>query len=65
MSVYAQRCHTIGRSLNLVTEEYYDEALQMAREKDAETERAIKNKTTDSLPKLHGIPVSIKDHVRY
>ena len=63
VSVYSHRCHTIGRSLNLVTEEYYDEALLMAKEKDAETERAIKNKSTDLLPKLHGIPVSIKDHV--
>ena len=65
VSVYSHRCHTIGRSLNLVTEEYYDEALLMAKEKDAETERAIKNKSTDLLPKLHGIPVSIKDHVIY
>lgn len=30
VAVYAKRCHTIGRSLNLVTEEYYDEAFKMA-----------------------------------
>jgi hypothetical protein len=47
VSVYSQRSHTIGRSLNLVTEEYYDEALLVAKQKDAETEQAIKNKTTD------------------
>ena len=36
----------------------------MAKQKDLETAMAVKNKTTDKLPKFHGIPVSIKDHVR-
>jgi Asp-tRNA(Asn)/Glu-tRNA(Gln) amidotransferase A subunit family amidase len=63
VSVYAQRCHSIGRQLNLVTEEYYMEALIDAAEKDRQLAQAIASKTTDKLGKLHGIPVSIKDHI--
>lgn len=63
VSVYASRCHKIGRELNMVTEEYYDEGLQEAFERDKETDLAIKNGTTDKLGSLHGIPCSIKDHV--
>lgn len=36
VAVYSQRCHTIGRQLNLVTEEFYDEALELAAQKDKE-----------------------------
>jgi amidase len=63
VSVYAQRSHKIGRQLNLVTEEYYDEALAMAAQSDKKLQKAIKEKTLDRLGKLHGIPVSIKDHI--
>ncbi len=35
-----------------------------AKEKDKELEKAIKDKKVNELGKLHGIPVSIKDHVR-
>ncbi len=34
VSVFAQRCNKIGRKLNLITEEYYNEALDEARVKD-------------------------------
>lgn len=34
VNVFAKRCHRIGRKLNLVTEEYYDEAIEMAKIKD-------------------------------
>ncbi len=47
VSVYSQRCYTIGRKLNLVAEEYYQEALEIAKEKDLETEKARRAKTTD------------------
>jgi hypothetical protein len=63
VSVFAQRCHTIGRKFNLVTEEYYHEALDEARVKDLQTARAIKEKKVQELGLLHGIPISIKDHV--
>ncbi len=34
VSVFAQRCNKIGRKFNLITEEYYNEALDEARAKD-------------------------------
>jgi Asp-tRNA(Asn)/Glu-tRNA(Gln) amidotransferase A subunit family amidase len=48
-----------------VTEEYYNEALDEARYKDLETTTAIRLKKTNELGPLHGIPISIKDHVDY
>lgn len=64
VTVFAQRCHTIGRKLNLVTEEYYYEAIDEARAKDLQLARAIKEKNVQELGSLHGIPISIKDHVK-
>lgn len=34
VNVFGHRCYTIGRSLGLVTEEFYTEALYEARNKD-------------------------------
>ena len=62
VAVYSQRAHTIGRQLNLVTEEYYTEALEEARLKDIELVKSIRDKAI-ILGKMHGIPVSIKDHI--
>ncbi len=64
VSVFAQRCNKIGRKFNLITEEYYNEALDEARAKDLQTARAIKEKKIQELGALHGIPISIKDHVK-
>ncbi len=63
VAVYAERCYTIGRRLNLVTEEYYDEALKEAAEKDRIREEAVKNGEVHKLGPLHGIPISVKDQV--
>ena len=63
VAVYSQRAHTIGRQLNLVTEEYYNEALIEAKKKDEELTKALKENKVSSLGRLHGIPVSIKDHI--
>ena len=41
VNVYGERCYTIGRSLNLVTEEFYNEGLLLAKTKDKEREDAI------------------------
>jgi Asp-tRNA(Asn)/Glu-tRNA(Gln) amidotransferase A subunit family amidase len=62
--VFAKRCYTIGRSLNLTTEENFEEAFILAELRDKERLEAIKNKTTDQLPPLHGIPISVKDLIR-
>lgn len=63
VAVYSHRAHTIGRQLNLVTEEYYSEALEEAKVRDAELAKALKEGKAQTLGKLHGIPVSIKDHI--
>ena len=61
--IWRERCYTIGRKLNLVADQYYEEALEIAVIKDSETQKAIKSGTTANLGLFHGIPVSIKDHV--
>lgn len=63
VSFYAKRCYEIGRKLNLLTGEYYKEALAIAKIKDQILDEAIKAGTTEKLGLLHGIPMSIKDHV--
>lgn len=47
--------------MNLTTEELFEEAFVMAKEKDRLLVEAIKNGSTHLLPPLHGIPFSIKD----
>ena len=64
VAVYSKRSYTIGRQLNLVTEEYYEEALKMAAERDREREEAVRANEVHKLGRLHGIPVSVKDNVR-
>ena len=59
--LFGYRCYTIGRELNLTTEENFYEALEEAEKKDKERREAIRKGTTDQLPYLHGIPISIKD----
>jgi len=61
VNFYAARCYTIGRQLELTTEELFDEALIMAKHCDEERALAIANKTQDNLPFLHGIPISVKE----
>eukprot|EP00347_Sterkiella_histriomuscorum_P012439 403368569 len=59
--VFAKRCYTIGRQLNLTAEECFDEAVEISRLRDKERHEAVKNGKGDELPLLHGIPISIKD----
>ena len=61
--VFAKRCYTIGRQLNLTAEECFDEAVETSRLRDKERHEAVKNGRGDELPLLHGIPISIKDMV--
>jgi hypothetical protein len=51
--------------LCLTTEENFESALVEAAIKDKERKEALEQGTQDSLPPLHGIPVSIKEMVRY
>ena len=51
--------------MNLSAEENFEEAFIVAEQRDREREEAIRNGTQDSLPPLHGIPISIKDLVIY
>ncbi len=41
VNVYGSRCQTIGRELNLITEENYEEAMAEAKIKDTERKEAI------------------------
>lgn len=59
--VFGDRCQRIARALNLSTEELFSEAMEMARLRDKERAEAIKKGEVDSLPPLHGIPMSFKD----
>lgn len=61
VNVYAHRCYTIGRSLNLLTEEDYEESLKDAEIKDKERREAIAKGKANELPLLHGIPITVKD----
>ena len=61
--VFAARCYTIGSLYNYTAQENFEEALQMAKIKDQELELARQNNNLESLPLLHGIPISIKDYV--
>ena len=65
VNVFGKRCYTIGRQLNLITEENYEEALKEAADRDIEREAAKRNGIADTLPIFHGIPISVKDLVSY
>lgn len=51
------------RRLNLTAEENFAEAMEEAKRCDAERKEAIMNGIQESLPLLHGIPISVKDVV--
>lgn len=47
VNVFGRRCYTIGRWLNLITEEDYDNALKEAEIKDYERRKALENNMSD------------------
>eukprot|EP00347_Sterkiella_histriomuscorum_P000336 403376262 len=63
VTVFAKRCSTIGRRLCLSTVELIDKALETAKLQDITLSEAIQNGTTDQLPPLFGIPISVKDNI--
>ena len=65
VSFFAYRCYKIGRVYGLLTEEYYDEAMALAKIRDKQLEAALRLGNFEGIGPLHGIPISIKDHVRF
>ena len=61
VNIFGDRCQSIGRGLNLTTQENFKNALAMAQEKDEERARAKSEGTELGL--LHGIPISVKDSI--
>ena len=58
---FGNRVQTLGRELNLTTEELFEDAMKLASIRDMERKEAIEKGETEKLPFLHGIPISIKD----
>ena len=58
---FGNRVQTLGRELNLTTEELFEDAIKLAGIRDMERKEAIEKGDADKLPFLHGIPISIKD----
>ena len=64
VNIYGSRCRTLGVSHNLITEENFVEALDLAVQKDKERDTARRQGKLDELPPLHGIPFSVKDMIK-
>eukprot|EP00347_Sterkiella_histriomuscorum_P019468 403341520 len=64
VTVYSQRAHTIGKELCYITEEFYDQALEIAQQRDVQMKDAIKNQDFSKIGLLHGIPMSFKDQLQ-
>ena len=56
---YSIRAATIGLEYGLIADVNFEDAITEAKKKDLETEGGDIN----DLPPLHGLPVSVKDHV--
>jgi Asp-tRNA(Asn)/Glu-tRNA(Gln) amidotransferase A subunit family amidase len=59
--LYINRCWDIGRRYELVTEELFKQALDLAKKRDYERKIHIDKGTEKELPFFHGIPMSVKD----
>ncbi|OMJ85272.1 hypothetical protein SteCoe_13431 [Stentor coeruleus] len=57
VSTYCQRAYTLGREMNLTAEECFYEALEEAKLCDEETSKGLNRGI------LHGVPISVKDHI--
>eukprot|EP01016_Furgasonia_blochmanni_P003265 TRINITY_DN11281_c0_g1_i1.p1 TRINITY_DN11281_c0_g1~~TRINITY_DN11281_c0_g1_i1.p1 ORF type:complete len:586 (+),score=72.77 TRINITY_DN11281_c0_g1_i1:64-1821(+) len=57
---YGIRLATIGRRLNNIADIDLEQSLELARKKDLERKNC---KNPNELPPLHGLPISIKDHL--
>lgn len=63
VNFFGHRCQTIGRANCYSTEELFESAMELAKKCDQERKEAIQSGKKDSLPFLHGIPVSSKEQI--
>lgn len=63
VNLFGQRCLSIGRQLCLTTEECFEQALELAKQRDQERQQAIALGKADELPLMHGVPMSVKDNI--
>lgn len=61
VNVFASRCYTVGRELEITTAEIFTKGLEVAAERDQERQDAREEDRLDELPLLHGLPISLKD----
>ncbi len=61
VSLYGERCQSLGRGLHLSAEESFNTAIKMAEDCDAEITKATIQGRADRLPLLFGIPISVND----
>jgi amidase len=59
----ARRALLAQEQVNCLTEVFIDEALEVAKLRDAEVQQHRQAGTLDQLPLLHGVPMSIKDNM--
>eukprot|EP00347_Sterkiella_histriomuscorum_P007539 403348534 len=64
VTVYSQRAYTIGKELCYVSEEFYDQALEIAQQRDIQMQEARKAQNFSKIGLLHGIPMSFKDQLQ-
>jgi len=57
-ATYIQRAYDIGRKLKLTAEEPFEEALLLAEQRDKQLAE-----NPSSCGVLHGVPISVKDHI--
>lgn len=57
-TTYIKRAFSVGRALELTAEEPFTQALELAKLRDQQL-----NENPESCGPLHGVPISIKDHI--
>lgn len=65
VTVFAHRCFSLGRCLNITGQEGFNSAIQMAKEKDKQLKKAVENDTVDQLGPFFGVPIAVGDEVNW
>ena len=58
---FSKRTFKYGRELNVVAQEHYKRAIDLAKNRDLELAIAKRNGTVEQLGAFFGVPISIKD----